>query len=228
VVRFDGRLISLERLDRFYPVDLNKKSLTALILQRGDELLAVVVDQIVDVVEEELSVELLGSSRGVLGVAKLRGEATEVLDPTSFFDRRVRLKGKSTAKSSQACVLIVEPAEFFRNMIAVALARGGFEVLAVGDGAEALAAIGRSAPFAATLLDVDLARIRNGELAREIRAAHSDDAPALIGLASHGGPFCQAKARRAGLSSAVGKFDRIGMISAIRSVGARAVTEIAA
>jgi two-component system chemotaxis sensor kinase CheA len=229
VVRCDGRLISLVRLDRASLVDFNKKSLTALILQMGDDRLAVVVDEIVDVVDDEISVELPGLSRGVLGVANLRGEATEVLDPSSFFDRRAGpIRLPTATKTGVASVLIVEPAEFFRTMIAAALARSGFEVHAVGDGAEALAAIGRSTPFAAALFDVDLAAVRSGQLAREIRAARANDAPLLIGLASHGGRSWQAKARRAGLSRAVGKFDRIGMISALRSLGACEATGLAA
>jgi CheY-like chemotaxis protein len=113
-------------------------------------------------------------------------------------------------------------------MIADALTRGGFEVSAVSDGAGARAAVGRGAPFAAALIDIDLATVRHGELAREIRAEASCNVPALIGLAAHAGPASQTKARRAGLSSAVGKFDRTCLIAAIQSAGAGAVTEIAA
>jgi two-component system, chemotaxis family, sensor kinase CheA len=228
VVRIDGRLIALVRLDRARLVDLSQKSLTALILQLGEERLAVAVDEIVDVVEEEIGGELPGLSHGVLRVAILRGEATEILDPSSFFDPRVRRLERPTDKPAQARVLIVESTGFFRNMIAAALTRSGFGVSAVSDGAEALLAIGRSTPFAAALVDIDLAAVRNGELAREIRAAALSDAPALIGLATHGGRLSQAKARRAGLFSAVGKFDRTGMISAIRSSGADEMTGIAA
>jgi hypothetical protein len=38
----------------------------------------------------------------------------------------------------------------------------------------------------------------------------------LIGLAPHGGPAVRAKARKAGLSDAVGKFDRASLLMALR------------
>jgi two-component system chemotaxis sensor kinase CheA len=228
VVKVDGRLTALVRSDRGPIVDYGPKSLTALILQQGEERLAVVVDEIVDVVEEEIRFELPGHGLGVLGVANLRGEPTEVLDPTYYFEPRIRGLQPVAARSPMPCVLVVEPGGFFRNMISSALARGGFEVHGVSDGAEALAALRQRMPFTAALVDIELAALREGELVREIHAAALSGAPQLIGLATDAGPASQAKARRAGLSRAVGKFDRIGLISALRSLEADEASEIAA
>jgi len=225
VVRNEGRLIALVRRDRSRVTDL-QKSPTALVLQLGEERVGVVADEIVDVAEEEIRIELAGQSCGVAGVAVLRGEPTEILDPACFFEPRVRV-ARRAATARAPCVLIVEPAGFFRQMIADALARAGFEIIAVGDRAGARAAIERRM-FAAALIDLDLAAARQGEFARETRALAANGAFMLIGLAAHAGPASQARARRAGLSGAVGKFDRARLISTLRSAGADEILEIAA
>ena len=227
VVRIEGRLIALVRGDRSRAIDL-QNSPTAMVLQLGEERVGLVAEEIVDVAEEEIRIELAGRSPGVAGVASLRGEPTEILDPAYFFEPRVRALPPRDAAPTAPCILIVEPAGFFRRLIADALERAGFEAIAVGDRARAHAAIGRRA-FAAALIDLDLAAARRGEFARELRAlAASGAAPTLIGLAAHSGPASQARARREGLSGAVGKFDRARLISLLRTAGADEILEIAA
>jgi hypothetical protein len=98
VIRLDGRLIALMLWDRGRAFDLAGKALTALILQVGEDRVALVADEIVDVVEEEIRFELPGYSLGVLGVASLRGEPTEVLDPSYFFEPRVRSRAPRSAR----------------------------------------------------------------------------------------------------------------------------------
>lgn len=228
VVRVDGRPLPVVRMDLDRSVGARKPNETALILQKGDDRLALIIDEVVDVVEEELKVDFLGAGRGALGVASLRGEATEILDPCYFFDQCRDGPLRAATGSDRDRILLVEPAAFFRDLIAAALARSGYAVCAVTGPDEALDALGGGRSFAAVLADIDLAGARQGEFARQIHAAVADESPVTIALAPHGGPSIQASARKAGLSCAVGKFDRSAMISALRVALAPRAKEIAA
>jgi two-component system chemotaxis sensor kinase CheA len=192
----------------------------ALLLADGDDRLGLIVDEIVDVVEADANGDLAGR-----GAAKLRGERPEILDPAPFFARQRDRRRSAAAPSEVAAVLILEPAAFFRDMIATTLTRHGYRTLAVGDIGAASAAV-ETRRFAAVLLDVDMADAHDGEIARRLRDAAGGSPPAFIGLSSHGGPTMLARAGRAGLASAVGKFDRGRLLGALRS--ALSPTELAA
>ena len=107
--------------------------------------MALVVDEIVDIVEDRLDIEVASDSPGVLGSAVVKGQATEIIDVGHFlplaFDDWFRRKDNPcpSAPASRCCWSTIPP--FFRNMLAPVLQAAGFDVTSVGSGSEALAHI---------------------------------------------------------------------------------------
>ena len=215
LIRDDGRGIPLIDIKGRSFAGQSARLLTALLLKRGDDSLGLIVDEIVDVVEEELSIEFPGSPCGVLGGAVLRGETIEILDPLLLFDRQKNTCELVSAKTEGAAVLVLEPAAFFQEMIAAVLGRNGYQPCAVGDLATAIAALGQERRCAVALVDVEFAIAHQEEIARCFHDSVGQP-PILIGLAPHSGPTVRAKVRVAGLSTVLGKFDRASMLVALR------------
>jgi len=215
LIRDDGRGIPLIDIEGRSFAGQSARVLTALLLERGDDSLGLIVDEIVDVVEEELNIEFPGSPCG-LGGTVLRGETIEILDPLTLFDRQKNIRELVSAKAEGAAVLVLEPAAFFQKMIAAVLGRNGYQPRAVGDLATALAGLGQEPCYAVALVDVELALAYQEEIARCFHDSAVGQAPILIGLASHGGPTVRAKVQNAGLSTVLGKFDRASMLVALR------------
>src|SRR6516164_4525469 len=72
--------------------------------------MALVVDEIVDIVEQRLDIELVSRQLGVLGSAQIRGQATEVIDvgyylPLAFEDWQIR-RDRRAAASRQRVLLV--------------------------------------------------------------------------------------------------------------------------
>jgi two-component system chemotaxis sensor kinase CheA len=214
----DGRGIALVDIDGRRFAEPCTRSLMALLLRQGDDSLGLIVDEIIDVVDDGLKVDSADSRRATLG------DTIEILDPAPIFDRQKNSR-RLGAAAQRAGVLILEPATFFRRIIAGALDRNGYQAHAVGDLASALTALAAGG-CAAALVDVQLATAHQEEIAHHFHDASGGRPPILIGLASHGGPAVRARARKVGLSTAVGKFDRASMLAALRD--AIAQTEIAA
>jgi two-component system, chemotaxis family, sensor kinase CheA len=214
IIHDEGRRIPLVDTEGRSFADPRARSLTALLLRQGDDSLGLIVDEIVDVVDEELRVESADAGRTAVGGAILRRDAIEILDPVLIFDRR-KIPRRLGPAAEGVGVLILEPATFFQRMIAGALDRNGYQAHVVGDLASALTAL-ETSRCAVALVDVQLAIAHQGQVARRLQDALVGRPPILIGLASHGGPAVRARARKVGLSTAVGKFDRASLLAALR------------
>ena len=93
--------------------------------------MALVVDEIVDIVEQKLDIELVSQRPGVLGSALIRGQATEVIDvghylPLAFDDWQDWRERRNTVVRHR--VLLVDDSQFFRNMLAPLLNAAGYSV----------------------------------------------------------------------------------------------------
>jgi two-component system chemotaxis sensor kinase CheA len=216
LIRDDYRGIPLIDIEGRSFAGQSARLLTALLLERGDDSLGLIVDEIIDVVEEEVNIEFPGPPCGVLGGAVLRGETIEILDPLLLFDRQKNTRELISAKAEGAAVLVLEPAAFFQKMIAEVLGRNGYQPRAVGDLATALAGLGQERRCSVALVDLELAIAHREEIARCFHDSAVGQPPILIGLASHGGPTVRAKVQNAGLSTVLGKFDRASMLMALR------------
>ena len=149
----------------------------------------------------------------------IKGQATEVIDvghflPMAFADwfSRKEMRASSTAQS----VLLVDDIAFFRNMLAPVLKAAGYKVRVAVNAQEGLAALRSSQTFDVVLTDIEMPDMNGFEFAEVIRADNNLSTMPIIALSSLVSPAAIERGRQAGFHDYVAKFDRPGLIAALK------------
>jgi two-component system chemotaxis sensor kinase CheA len=219
LVQYRGQLMPLVRVND----DVNVRTEGAqplLVFSDAGRSMGLVVDEIVDIVEERLDIQVCSSeTMGVLGSAVVKGQATEIIDighflPLAFEDwfRRKEMKQEALTRT----LLFVDDSPFFRNMLGPVLKAAGYDVTAVAAPAEALALIRQGDRFDVVVSDIEMPGMNGFELAEAIRAEAPSAAIPLIALSSITSPATVERGRQAGFHEFVAKFDRQGLIAALK------------
>jgi two-component system chemotaxis sensor kinase CheA len=181
--------------------------------------MALVVDEIVDIVEERLDIQVASNNAGVLGSAIIKGQATEIVDVAHFlplaFEDWFRRKEQVSAVPSRA-VLLIDDSPFFRNMLVPVLQAAGYQVTACASGQEALALLQDGTTFDVAITDIEMPEMDGFAFAEAVRAdARNADLP-VIALASVVSADSVERGRQAGFHDFVAKFDRQGLIATLK------------
>ena len=159
VVQYRGQLMPLVPVN----ADVRLKSEGAqplLVFADQGRSMALVVDEIIDIVEERLDIELASITAGILGSAVIKGQATEIIDvahylPLAFEDWLHWQHDRAHAAPRQ--VLLVDDAAFFRNMLTPVLKAAGYAVTQAASVDDALAhAAGSAARFDVVVTDIEM------------------------------------------------------------------------
>jgi two-component system chemotaxis sensor kinase CheA len=190
-----------------------------LVITDEGRSMGLLVDEIIDIVEEKLDIELGSLRPGVLGSAVIKGKATEVIDvahflPLAFADW---LPWSGPRKDvAPAHILLIDDAPFFRNMLAPMLKAAGYQVTPVASAPDALAVIREGRRFDVVVTDIEMPGMDGFELASAVRDhPHMADVP-IIGLSSLVSAEAIERGRKVGLHDYVAKFDRQGLIAALK------------
>ncbi|HVX78308.1 MAG TPA: hybrid sensor histidine kinase/response regulator [Bradyrhizobium sp.] len=181
--------------------------------------MGLVVDEIIDIVEERLNIEVAGNQEGILGSAVIKGQATEVIDvgyflPMAFADWFSRKEMRPSSLSQS--VLLVDDSAFFRNMLAPVLKAAGYKVRVAPSAQDGLAALRSGQTFDVVLTDIEMPDMNGFEFAETIRADHNLSGLPIIALSSMVSPAAIERGRLAGFHDYVAKFDRPGLIAALK------------
>jgi len=189
-----------------------------LVFSDGHRSMALIVDEIVDIIEDRLEVEVASSSPGVIGSAIIKGQATEIVDvghfiPIAFADwfRGAKEGSSETRKPS---VLLVDDSPFFLNMLVPVLQAAGYQVTPVAGGREAFDSFTRGV-FDLVVTDIDMPEMDGFALAEKLRTAERGATLPIIGLSSTASLDGVERARAAGFYDIVAKFDRQGLLAAL-------------
>ena len=182
--------------------------------------MGLVVDEIIDIVEERLNIEVAGSQDGILGSAVIKGQATEVIDVGHFlpmaFCRLVQPQGDASLGDLRNRCCWSTTRAFFRNMLAPVLKAAGYRVRVAPNAQEGLVALRSGQAFDVVLTDIEMPDMNGFEFAETIRAdAHFSTMP-IIALSSMVSPAAIERGRQAGFHDYVAKFDRPGLIAALK------------
>jgi len=190
-----------------------------LVFADDGRTMGLVVDEIIDIVEERLDIEVASSRDGILGSAVVKGRATEVIDvghflPMAFADwfNRREMKPSASAQS----ILLVDDSAFFRNMLAPVLKAAGYRVRVAANAQEGLVALRSGQDFDAVLTDIEMPDMNGFEFAEVIRADQRLNDVPIIALSSMISPAAIERGRQAGFHDYVAKFDRPGLIAALK------------
>lgn len=188
-----------------------------LVFSDGARSMALVVDQIVDIVEEEFEIEVSDGRPGIIGSAIVKGEATDIVDvghylPIAYAD----WFGSSTPQRTRRHLLLVDDSAFFRNMLVPVLRAAGYAVTTASSGHEAFGMVRSGRAFDLIVTDLQMPGMDGIALARALRAEQATAQTPLIALSSMTTPDTIERVRRAGFHDFVAKFDRQGLIAAIK------------
>jgi len=185
--------------------------------------MGLVVDEIIDIVEDKLDIEVSSNRPGVLGYAVVKGSTTEIIDVGHFlpqaFEDWFRRRNASSVWPARS-VLLVDDSAFFRDMLAPLIKAAGYRVVAVGSGADALAALKSDTKFNLVVTDIEMPDMDGFALAEALRGMPDTAAIPVIALAAMVSAEAIERGRAVGFHDFVAKFDRAGLIAAIKEQSA--------
>jgi len=120
------------------------------------------------------------------------------------------------AEALTRTLLFVDDSPFFRNMLVPVLKAAGYDVTAVGAPDEALALLKQGRKFDVIISDIEMPGMNGFELAEAIRADARCAQIPIIALSSITSPATIERGRQAGFHDFVAKFDRQGLIAALK------------
>ncbi len=194
-----------------------------LVFSDQDRSMGLVVDEIIDIVEQQLDIEVASERPGVLGYAVVKGSATEIIDishylPQAFADWFLQ-REKPAARVARK-VLLVDDSAFFRDLLAPLIKAAGYQVVAFASAAQALAAIKSGTRADIVVTDIEMPDMDGFDLARALRENPGTAAIPVIALSAMVSAETIERGRGAGFHDFVAKFDRTGLIAAIKEQSA--------
>jgi two-component system, chemotaxis family, sensor kinase CheA len=218
LVQYRGQLMPLILVNDGVRIKSTGKQPLLVFSDEGRSM-ALVVDEIVDIVEQKLDIELVSQRPGVLGSALIRGQATEVIDighylPLAFDDWQDWRERRVT--SARHRVLLVDDSQFFRNMLAPLLNAAGFSVTSTASADEALTVLRDGGRIDVVVTDIEMPGMDGFELTSAVRRDPRTASIPVIGLSSLVSAELVERGRRVGLHDYVAKFDRQGLIAALK------------
>ena len=218
MVQYRGQLMPLVSMNDSVRVK-GEGAQPLLVFSDGARSMALVVDEIVDIVEDHLDIQVGSDNSGVLGSAIIKGHATEIIDVGHFlplaFEDWFRRK-EQTAQHQPRMVLLIDDSPFFRNMLTPVLQAAGYQVTAAASAPEALAMFKEGRAFDAVITDIEMPEMDGFEFAANLRGdPRTADLP-LIALSSVVSAEAVERGRQVGFHDYVAKFDRQGLIAALK------------
>jgi two-component system chemotaxis sensor kinase CheA len=189
-----------------------------LVFSDGARSMALVVDEIIDIVEDRLTIQVASEVVGVLGSAIIKGQATEIIDVGHFlplaFEDWFRRKDMPSGERHRT-VLLVDDSPFFLNMLTPVLQAAGYAVTAVGSAREALTMLQGGRAFDVVVTDIEMPDMDGYQFAQALRADPATVELPVIALSSQISAESVERGRDAGFHDYVAKFDRQGLIAAL-------------
>jgi two-component system chemotaxis sensor kinase CheA len=218
MVQYRGQLMPLVSMNESVRVK-GEGAQPLLVFSDGARSMALVVDQIIDIVEDRLDIQVGSDNSGVLGSAIIKGQATEIIDVGHFlplaFEDWFRRK-EQPARARPRSLLLIDDSPFFRNMLTPVLQAAGYEVTAATSAPEALAMLKDGRAFDVVITDIEMPEMDGFEFAERLRGdPHTADLP-VIALSSVVSAEAIERGRRVGFHDYVAKFDRQGLIAALK------------
>lgn len=196
-------------------------SYPVLVFSDRERCMGLVVDEIIDIVEEHMSIEVKASKEGLIGSAIIDGRATDIIDAaryltSAFSDWFDAANGQAYGEPTAARrILLVEDSPFFRNLLTPMLDAAGYAVTSVGTASEALNLRERGMRFDAIISDIEMPGMNGFEFAEAVRGAGGWQAVPIIALSAYTSDSDLQRGHACGFTDYVAKFDREGLMQSL-------------
>jgi len=225
VTQYRGKLMPLVSLGE--PSDPGRTHQPVLVFADRERSMGLMVDEIIDVVEERLQIELLGTRPGLLGTAVIAGKSTDLIDTGYWLTQASQDWFRGSAHGTRGHkprVLAVEDSDFFRQLLVPTLVAAGYQVTAIGSAAEALRLREASAMFEIIVSDIEMPEMDGREFARAVRAGAAWAGLPMIALSGRSEPVDVEAGREAGFTDYVAKFERDALLERLGQCLAEPIT----
>jgi two-component system chemotaxis sensor kinase CheA len=236
VLAHEGRLLPV--VPACSGMVLDKPIYSILTFAGAGQAIALMVEEILDIVDERISLQLSGGPAGTIGSINLGDRVVELLDIT-YFIAKANPIALTRGVNHRPTLLLVDDKPFFRDMLAPVLMAAGYEVVTAGSGQEALNFLDRGLAIHALITDIDMPEMDGYTLARVVFQQPRCSGLPIIALAPQATPSIVETAQICGMRAVVGKFDRNALVEtidrlldataiAMHDIERRIMTEIAA
>jgi two-component system chemotaxis sensor kinase CheA len=192
------------------------ETVPVIVFRDGERSLGLVVDQILDIAEETVTVRRKTDRRGLLGSAVVGKRVTDFLD-LNYLLSLPEAGWFDTGAHGRACrVLLVEPSTFARGLIRAELEMAGYGVLEAASRQEALELLER-APVEVVLASLELEPEGLAPLVAALRKRPEWAGIPVVALA---GSAERAARVPEGVAGCHAKFDRAAMLASIDRLSA--------
>jgi len=216
VVQYRGKLMPLVTIDPSYQLKTEGRQ-PVLVFSDRDRSMGLVVDEILDIVEDHLTVELVADRPGYIGSAIIAGKATDVIDAGYFLTLAFEdwFQPASDSEEAGKRVLVVDDSPFFRNLLAPLLAVAGYEVTTVESADRALSLCEAGEDFDVIISDIEMPGMNGFQFVETVRSTTRWQNTPIVALSSHTTPQDLSRGREVGFSDYVAKFDRDALLNTL-------------
>ncbi len=234
VVQYRNRILPLVLLRRVLEPSVRGPDQTTdpvqvVVFNDGDRSLGMVVDQILDVAEEAVTVRQKSSRKGLLGSAVVGKRVTDFLDLNEVIQAAAEnwFHGQDGAEGGKR-ILVAEASSFSRGLIRSSLEMAGYQVLEAATVDEAIRGLEQQ-PVDVVMAGLDLPPGGSSALLAAMRRRPQwERIPALALSEAAIGPAQASAVRMAGFEDCQPKFDRLAMLESVaRLASALAFSEVA-
>ena len=219
MVQYRGALMPLVYVNE-YTTRKETGTQPMLVFSDSGRSMGLVVDEIVDIVEDSLDIEVSADLPGLLGTAVVKGKATEIIDigyflPQAFEDWFHRKELSEDALTKR--LIFVDDSAFFRNMIGPVLKAAGYRVTVCSEASKVVELLEENPnQWDLVVSDIEMPEMNGFDLCEAIRRNPATRDMPVIALSSLCTPAAVERGRQAGFSDYVAKFDRPGLIAALK------------
>jgi len=221
VIQYRGSLMPLADIEG-RPAKTDSGQRPTLVFTDCGRNMGLVVDEIVDVVDADITLELRGTGGNDLGTAIIAGRPTRLLDVAFFVNRA--FGGWFAAEETEAFrgnenrgrqVLIVDDSRFVRSMLQPILEAEGMRVTTADSADRALRMRDEGQVFDLIISDIEMPGTDGFAFVENCRAGGLWQRTRIIALTSHATPSDVERGRLAGFDGHVGKLDREALIATL-------------
>ncbi|MBW7944975.1 MAG: chemotaxis protein CheW [Sphingomonadaceae bacterium] len=187
----------------------------ALIFDNGTSMVALMVDEVLDIVDTYVDISMASDLPARLGTAVIAGRATEVLDVAHYLALAGGISPAAAEDKAGRRVLIVDDSAFFRNMLKPLLASAGYRAMTAASADEALALRDSGEQFDLILSDIEMPGLSGVDFARAVRDDDRWRGTPLVALSSLVSDDHVRQGEAAGFDQYVAKFDRSRLLDAV-------------
>ena len=220
VVQLRERLVPIVATEGDYkPIADGRQA--ALVFADRRDVVALAVDEIIDIVEVAVSIEITSNDPSRLGTAVIAGRATDLVDVAYLLREHTAQRAHfeyDRPREGLAKILVVDDSPFFRNMLKPLLDAAGYRVTTAAGVDEALALREDGETFDLILSDIEMPGKSGLDLARAVRSGDSGWAKLpLVALSSLADENDMSAGIAAGFDRYVAKFDRQRLLGLLAS-----------